>query len=365
MPSGPQQPPAWGAGFDDEAGEAVPPPAPVADEAVAAYAPDETIDPAGSQPAEAYQEPVVSPAPRSGTGPAAEVQPVETSPGAAPVAPAPAVAADPADDWLGKICPYLLSEDGTYRSTQPDEGHRCTAQEPNGTLPLAFQERFCLGDRHVRCEMYKYAQQARAAALDEGGVDRQQVQSARFKPAVRSTPVAISGTGAASTGAGGDAGSRRPLMIGAAALGGLIVIVLLTLLLSGGGDDASPGAGDADTSPAADGTPLPAATDEAAEPTPAPTQDAEATPDGNATGGSGEPAGAERRLLIYEVQEGEALLKIAENLGTTRKRILEANEGMADSKPYVKVGDLILVPASGELTIEELEAFPGYQGPAG
>ena len=37
-------------------------------------------------------------------------------------------------DWLDRICPYLLSEDGTYRSSQPDAGHRCTAQDPPATL---------------------------------------------------------------------------------------------------------------------------------------------------------------------------------------------------------------------------------------
>ena len=34
-----------------------------------------------------------------------------------------------------RICPYLLSEDGTSRSSQPDERHRCTAQDPPATLP--------------------------------------------------------------------------------------------------------------------------------------------------------------------------------------------------------------------------------------
>ena len=49
----------------------------------------------------------------------------------------------------------------------------------------------------------------------------------------------------------------------------------------------------------------------------------------------------------------------------SRKRIIETNEGMADQKPYVVPGDTIIVPAAAELTVEELESFPGYQGPAG
>ena len=42
---------------------------------------------------------------------------------------------------------------------------------------------------------------------------------------------------------------------------------------------------------------------------------------------SGRPVG-EAVLVEYEVQEGEALVKIAETFGTTRARILDANEGM-------------------------------------
>ena len=70
-----------------------------------------------------------------------------------------------------------------------------------------------------------------------------------------------------------------------------------------------------------------------------------------------------RQYISYEVQEGEALLKIAENFQTTRRRILNANPGMVDLTPYVTGGDVIIVPASGVMTIEELESVPGYLGP--
>ena len=64
------------------------------------------------------------------------------------------------------------------------------AQDPPGTLPSAFQERYCLTERHVRCEMYKYAQSARDAALGgEAGGPAAQVSSARFRPSVRSVPL--------------------------------------------------------------------------------------------------------------------------------------------------------------------------------
>ena len=95
------------------------------------------------------------------------------------------------------LCPYLLSEDGTSRSSQPDERHRCTAQDPPATLPLAFQERFCLTDRHVRCEMYKVAEDARSQALAQDSIPAEQVRKARFRPTVRSRPVALESSSSA------------------------------------------------------------------------------------------------------------------------------------------------------------------------
>jgi hypothetical protein len=78
--------------------------------------------------------------------PAADGEPLE------PVARGASTTANPAEgDWLASICPYLASEDGTYRSAEAHEGHRCTAQDPPATLPLAFQVRFCLTDRLTRC----------------------------------------------------------------------------------------------------------------------------------------------------------------------------------------------------------------------
>lgn len=257
-------------------------------------------------------------------------------------------------DWLDRICPYLLSEDGTYRSTQPDEGHRCTAQDPPESLPMAFQERFCLTDRHDRCEMFKYAQAARAAALEEGGVPTEQVQGARFKPSVRSVPLALGPSGEDAD----SARSRRNVVLIAAGFGAAVLFILVVILLSGGG-------GNEGTVPGPSGSPDPAATTAAAavstpRPTPATSPGAIATSAAAAT----PAAGGEDQLIQYEVQEGEALMAIAETFGTTRRRIIRSNEGMAEKTPYTQTGDIILVPVAAAMTVEELEAFPGYLGPA-
>jgi hypothetical protein len=266
-------------------------------------------------------------------------------------------------DWLDRICPYLLSEDGTYRSTQPDEGHRCTAQDPPGTLPFAFQERFCLTDRHVRCEMFKFAQSTRSAALEQGGVPADQVKTARFKPSVRSVPLALGPSGGE-----GDAGtSRRPAILVAAGVGAFLVFIALVVLLSGGGDgETVPGES---ASPEPGATQAPAAT-ATSEPTTQATAEPQTTTGPRATAEPGATLGpivdavTAYQLIRYEVQEGEALLRIAETFETGRNRIIRANEGMADKKPYTLPGDIIIVPASIELSVEELESFSGYLGPA-
>jgi hypothetical protein len=257
-------------------------------------------------------------------------------------------------DWLDRICPYLLSEDGTYRSTQPDEGHRCTAQDPPETLPIAFQERFCLTDRHDRCEMFKYAQSARAAALEDGGVPTEQVQGARFKPSVRSVPVAMGASGNDAD----AARSRRNIILVAAGFGAAVLSILVVILLSGGG-------GGGGAAPGLTASPDPAATAAAttgatARATPATSPAANATSGAEATPSAGDA----EQLIQYEVQEGEALQAIAATFGTTRRRIIRTNDGMAEKTPYTQTGDIILVPVAAAMTIEELEALPGYLGPA-
>ena len=308
------------------------------------------------------------------TGPQAEGRPPfgepEPSPEAHDVSPSAAapgvgdaVAASPIDgqalpladeaDWLDRICPYLLSEDGSYRSTRPDDGHRCTAQDPPGTLPLAFQERFCLTDRHVRCEMFKYAQDTRTAALGEAAAPAEQVKSARFRPSVRSVPVAMGPSASGES----EPPPRRPLILVAAGVGAFILFILIVILLSGGG--GSGGGADGSPDPAATGSVVVAPTPEV---TPAPTPDSQATAVPGSTPDAGAGPISEEQLIQYQVQEGEALLKIAETFATSRRSIIGANEGMADRKPYVATGDIIIVPASGELSIEELESVPGFLG---
>jgi hypothetical protein len=335
MPTAPAPTPGWDAGA---AADPSPQPGPPTEpESVPSDLPPTYP---GSQPAE---EP--------------DASTLEAAPGIAQPAPGsvPQVPAADEADWLDRICPYLLSEDGTYRSTQPDPGHRCTAQDPPGTLPLAFQERFCLTERHDRCEMYKYAQTTRSSALEEEGIPAAQVSGARFRPAVRSVPLAL---GPADGQAGGGA-SRRPIVLIAIAIAALVILAfVLAILFGSGSDDQGPGALD-DASPSAQAIPAATATP---EPTPEPTAVPEQTPEPGGSAAATEAPAVATIPVSYEVQEGEALLAIAEKFGVSRRRILRANEGMEERSPYVEAGDVIIVPAASSLTIEELEAIPGFLG---
>lgn len=259
-----------------------------------------------------------------------------------------------AEDWLDRICPYLLSEDGTYRSSQPDAGHRCTAQDPPGTLPMAFQERYCLSERHLRCEMFKVAQSARSAAFDQEGIPAEQVRSARFKPSVRSVPLALGPSSGSSASRGRD--SRRPLIAVGIGIAMLAVLVFLIVLLFSGGGGSGPGP---DASPSAIATLSPSV---APPTTPAPTVRPTSAPSsspGADPGASGPPAAGGSRIE-YEVQEDEALIAIAEAFGTSRREILLANPAIAEQKPYTEPGDIIIVPVSPDMTPADIEAVPGF-----
>jgi hypothetical protein len=222
-------------------------------------------------------------------------------------------------------------------------------------LPLAFQERFCLSERHVRCEMYKVAEDARSLTLAQDSIPEEQVRSARFRPSVRSRPVALEPSAPLATDPGQGPGRDRPVLVALLGAGAFAAVLLVVALLLGGSGSAVPTAGATqrpDDGPVVTGAPsrtrAPAASPDA--PAPSPRASIAATP----------------ILIRYEVQEGERLLKIAETFGTTRTAIVRANPvsggddgGTArDARP----GDEIIVPVSPEMSRDEIAAVPGFLG---
>lgn len=287
--------------------------------------------PAESGPAEAESESV-----EPGSSADASATESSTSPAAAePVLPVAPVAQG---DWLASVCPYLASEDGTYRSATPDANHRCVAVDPPATLPLAFQERFCLTERHPRCEMYKFA---RERSQDDG------------------VPIPADRLAATATrpvqGAAGGGSSNRPAIVAAAGIGGVAVLVLLLVLImgscSGGGGETEEPSAEAQPTQGAQATPTP-------RPTPTPDRGPTPTPDADAT----EPPDVSGMTVFYEIQEGEALLKIAERFDITRNRLRKDNPVLEDMAPADMPGEVIEIPMPAGMTVEEVEALPGFRG---
>jgi hypothetical protein len=163
----------------------------------------------------------------------------------------------------------------------------------------------------------------------------------------------------------GGGGSPRPIIIAAAVIAGVIILVLLLVFLVGS-CSGGPGA------PVEGASPTPQAS---AGPEPTPTRTPKATPSPTAESSAAvatagpdtvpqatQGAAVASVIVLYEVQLDEKLLVIAESFGVTRKRIIRANEGMEDKRPLVAPGDIIRVPVSADMTIEEIEAMPGFQG---
>lgn len=282
------------------------------------------------------------------TGPIAGVAdgtPEPARPTHPPVAPVVTSAAQ--DDWYSGVCPYLQSGDGSYRPSQPDPSHRCAAQDPPGIPPPAFQERFCLTERHERCEMYKVAQET-AGVIPLSGMTG----------TVSAPRRASLGLGTARS----SGGSRRPALVVVAAIGGIFILILAVVLLLGscsGDGGAAPG----ETPSAAPQSSEQPSVAPARTPrtTPGPTADTGPARTSDPAAETNAPSG-ETIDILYEIQDGEGLVKVAETFGTSRRRILRLNPGLEEIAPPDLPGVVIIVPVPAELSLEDLEALPGYQG---
>ena len=83
------------------------------------------------------------------------------------VRPSPAIPADPlAGRALSQICPYLVADDGTWRSSTVAREHRCAAVAPPALVAAEKQRRLCLTADHATCSTYEAALAARPMAPD-------------------------------------------------------------------------------------------------------------------------------------------------------------------------------------------------------
>jgi LysM repeat protein len=249
-------------------------------------------------------------------------------------------------DAVYRVCPYLVSADGGWRSLHPTRDHRCGATQPPVPPVAAKQRDVCLKDAHLACATYVAAREVEAA----GGGSR----TAGFWPEARGTLLALEparGRVGALPGRSGRGGGQA-ILIGLMVLAFLALVIARTTPPSSGGPSASVAGGvvasaspgDAATSPlpsivaspsaAAPESPVASASPTTAPP-PSGTPTAKPTPRPSATP---IPSGATR----YTVRSGDTLSGIAARFNTTVKKLMVVN-GITDAR-LIHPGLVLVIP---------------------
>jgi LysM repeat protein len=235
---------------------------------------------------------------------------------------------------LAAICPYLIAEDGAWRSARPTREHRCWAVEPPAPLPFAKQRRLCLTEAHRACPAYEAARERRAADLAAAGISTAALAARQTRPLTRTIPVALDRPTAITGPTAVVEAYRRLGSIGLAALALLALILVILARFAGTSPAPSP-------SPTptlfAGGSPTPGAT---APPTAAPT-----TPPPSASPSLSPTPTPAPTPIIYIVKRGDSLTAIAERYGTT-VQVLQQVNGIAPGE-VIQPGQKIKIPVAG------------------
>ncbi len=255
---------------------------------------------------------------------------------------------------LHRVCPFIISADGAWRSAQAGRDQRCSAVEPAAILALDKQSRLCLSDAHRSCLTF------RTAAA--GTLDRPSAATApprarvRARPAGATTRWAFVRTAPARL----DDGRGSPVDLVTApgrrariALGGVLAVAVaaagfLALPISRdssgepGAADGRPGGAAATRAAESTGRPLafglpaapsstPAIEQGSLRPSGAPADAADASP----------PSSSAATPRIYVVREGDTLYAIAVEHGTTVAEIQRLN-GMEST--VIRAGLVLRIP---------------------
>jgi LysM repeat protein len=228
----------------------------------------------------------------------------------------------------GASCPFLVADDGEWRSGTPSPDHRCAALAPPTAPSRQKQARLCLVSDHVTCATFVAATEARAGRL---GASRPAVATGRWGYArTAATIEPISGFGVT---LGGAFASRRNRQW-------ILAIILLVAL--GGIVSRFGGAG---SGAIVTESPSPRPTEailETASAAPAPTEivvtpEPTAVPTPEPTAGPTPVASHQS----YTVRSGDTLSGLAGRFGTTVKAIMSLNNLTSTT---LHVGQVLLIP---------------------
>lgn len=256
-----------------------------------------------------------------------------------------------------QICPYLIAEDGAWRSARPSRDHRCGAVEPAAVLALDKQRRLCLVKAHASCS-------TRVVAAGEGAPAGKPVVAGSGEPGAengRATPPAtgpvtrwsIVRTAPVVLDAGGGPPRPRELRrrpVAQAALGGLMALALAAVILArlpeqdpGPSPAVLAATGEPGRAARAAGTTATPRTSSISQPSIAPRLVAPRKSSGpaSATAGDRSPSVSHAAPSSYRVREGDTLYGIASHFGTTVEALQEAN-GLGDSTTIRDGQELVL-----------------------
>jgi LysM repeat protein len=230
----------------------------------------------------------------------------------------------------GRICPYLLSDDGAWRSAVASRDQHCGAVNPPSPLALDKQRRLCLAE-YTACATYVAAAPAAPPRADgrTGAVTRWLL--------VRTAPVVLDQGRVASV---TQLARRRtaPQL----ALGGLMALALATVVLARlPGSDASlagavgsPSAGESLLASRAPARTSSAGTVASASPS-------AAAPSASATARPASSPGPSSGARTYRVVAGDTLYAIALRFNTTVAGIVAENDL---SSTGLRIGQVLEIP---------------------
>jgi LysM repeat protein len=245
-----------------------------------------------------------------------------------------------------EVCPFLATEDATWRSAYAAREHRCRAVRPAAQLTISKQRELCLLAEHQGCATYLAARAVEAERRSPSPGDD---GAALWTPPALA-PVVLEPARRMGALAGGTArGGGQALLAGLMALAFLMLVIARTqspAAIAG----PSPVPSEAPTFAAGSASPVPAptreaATGEAASPaaspsptsaptpttTPAPAATPRATPD---------PTAAATRT--YRVKAGDTLSAIAARYGTTVRKLAALN-AITDPRA-LRIGQVLQIP---------------------
>jgi hypothetical protein len=252
-------------------------------------------------------------------------------------------------ELVRRPCPYLVADDGGWRSIHATRDHRCGATKPAAPLAISKQRDLCLTPAHHECATFIAARDLERAT----GLGARRGDDEGFWPSTRGTVLALEPARSrlgVLPGSSGRAGGQA-MLVGLMVLAFLVLVIARTSPPSTSGTPASadPAVAGASGSPGVDASgsasPIPSATptptptlgvvpsgSPSPAATPAPTAVASARP-----GASASPSGSTR----YRVRAGDTLSSIAARFDVSVKR-LKALNGLTDN--VIRVGQVLIIP---------------------